>query len=265
MTVTPFSHVDAFTATPFGGNTAVVCRVTGWPPADWMQRVASEMNAGATAFVSADANPVELRWFSTTVELDLCGHGTLAAAHVLWQTGERSPSDEITFHTKGGLLTARKDGDRIVLDLPALDERPAAAPDRLFEALRIAGARYVGRNRLDYLVEVETEQAVRDLAPDLRALRLIDTRGIIVTSRATNPDADFVSRFFAPAAGIDEDYATGSAHCCLAVFWQRRLGRARFVAKQLSKRGATLYVELVDDRVRIGGEAVTVSEGRLIV
>src|SRR5262249_54500216 len=150
-----FAHVDAFTSTPFGGNPAVVCLVKDWPAAEWMQRVAAEMNAGATAFVRATGREIALRWFSTTVELDLCGHGTLAAAHVLWETGERTASDAITFQTKSGALTAHRDHNRIVLDFPALDEHAAAAPDGLFNALGIANAMYVGRNRFDYLVEVD--------------------------------------------------------------------------------------------------------------
>jgi PhzF family phenazine biosynthesis protein len=258
----PFSHVDAFTAVPFGGNPAVVCRVRDWPPTEWMQRVAAEMNAGATVFVRAGAD-VALRWFSPSVELELCGHGTLAAAHILWERGDVAISQSIAFHTKSGTLTARKDEGRIVLDFPALDEEAVPPPDGLFDALGVAQPLYTGRNRFDYLVEVDREEVVRDLAPDNRRLAAIKTRGVIVTSRATDPQTHFVSRFFAPAAGIDEDHATGSAHCCLAVFWNRRLGLTRFVARQLSKRGATLHVELAGDRVRIGGHAVTVSEGTL--
>jgi PhzF family phenazine biosynthesis protein len=258
-----FSHVDAFTAAPFGGNPAVVCRVADWPPAEWMQRVAAEMNAGATAFVRADGE-FSLRWFSPAVELDLCGHGTLAAAHVLWERGDVPIAKAITFQTKAGPLTARRSGDLIVLDFPALDEQPVSAPDGLLEALDVASPLYVGRNRFDYLVEVESEPIVRDLAPDMRRLKTIDTRGVIVTSRAIDPQTHFVSRFFAPSAGLDEDHATGSAHCCLAVFWNRRLGVTTFAARQLSRRGAVFHVELAGDRAHIGGQAVTVSEGTLL-
>jgi PhzF family phenazine biosynthesis protein len=238
VTAIPFSHVDAFSSTPFGGNPAVVCLVEEWPGMDWMQRVAAEMNAGATAFVRRTATELELRWFSPTVELALCGHGTLAAAHVLWMNGEVARTQPIVFQTKAGPLTARSRGEQVVIDFPALPDDAVGAPDGLFEALGLTKANYVGRNRLDCLVEVEGEQVVRDLRPDFTRLATIDTRGVIVTSRADR-DGDFVSRFFAPAAGIPEDAATGSAHCCLAVFWNRRLGRTQFVARQLSARGST--------------------------
>jgi PhzF family phenazine biosynthesis protein len=262
VTAIPFSLVDAFTATPFGGNPAAVCFVEEWPATEWMQRVAGEMNAGATAFVRRTATELGLRWFSPTVELELCGHGTLAAAHVLWMNGQTPRMQPIVFQTKAGALTARARGEDVVIDFPALTDQPAAAPAGLFDALGVTGANYVGRNRLDYLVELEREQAVRDLRPDFARLAKIDTRGVIVTSRADG-DGDFVSRFFAPSAGIPEDAATGSAHCCLAVFWNRRLGKTQFSARQLSARGATLFVELAGDRVYIGGRAVTVATGTL--
>jgi predicted PhzF superfamily epimerase YddE/YHI9 len=260
-----FSHVDAFTRQAFGGNPAVVCRVDAWPPDAWMRQVAGEMNAGATVFVRCSHDRKELRWFSPTVELEMCGHGTLAAAHILWEAGVADPAAPIAFHTRAGELGAVRDGDRIVLDFPMLVEHAALPPDGLLAALGIVDAGYVGRNRFDYLVEVEHEQTVRGLRPDMSALARIETRGVIVTSRAADPDVDFVSRFFAPATGIAEDHATGSAHCCLAVFWGRRLERTRLTARQLSPRGASFALELAGDRVRIGGEAVTVSDGRLTV
>lgn len=262
MTI-PFSLVDAFTNTPFGGNPAVVCLVEAWPDAGWMQRVAAEMNAGATAFLHRNGDHLELRWFSPAVELDMCGHGTLATAHMLWESGGADDAQPLTFQTRAGALHAVRDGDRVVLDFPALLDEAAVAPEGLLAALGVSEARFVGRSRFDYLVEVESDATVRTLRPDLTALGRIETRGVIVTARSTAAGIDFVSRFFAPRAGIAEDHATGSAHCCLAPFWSRQLGRTRFVARQLSPRGATLYLELQGERVRIGGEAVTVARGHL--
>jgi len=265
MTTIPFAHVDAFTSVPFGGSPAVVCRVPEWPAAERMQQIAAEMNVGATAFVRRGPDAFSLRWFSPTVELELCGHGTLAAACVLWENGDAPRHEPIQFDTRGGRLTATRDDRLVAVEFPTLAEQPAPAPDGLLDALGITNAVYVGRNRLDYLVEVNDEAVVRALAPQMSALASIDTRGVIVTSRSADAGTDFVSRFFAPAAGIDEDFATGSAHGCLARFWSGRLGRARMRARQLSRRGAVLHVEVAGDRVRVGGEAVIISDGRLIV
>jgi PhzF family phenazine biosynthesis protein len=259
-----FSQVDAFTPRPFGGNPAVVCRVAEWPSSAWMQDVAAEMNAGATVFLRRVGAEIHLRWFSPTVELDLCGHGTLAAAHVLWEAGDADTAQPITFQTRAGALMAVREADRIVLDFPALVDHAADPPEGLLAALGLDGARHVGRSRFDYLVEVDAEQAVRDLRVDQSMLARIETRGVIVTSRAAGPDIDFVSRFFAPAAGIAEDHATGSAHCCLGAFWSKKLGKTRLVARQLSPRGGLFFIEVAGDRVRLGGNAVIVSEGRLL-
>src|SRR5262245_22896409 len=177
-----------------------------------MQDVAAEMNAGATVFVRRAGAEIHLRWFSPTVELDICGHGTQAAAHVLWDAGDVDPAQPITFHTRAGALTAVREADRIVLDFPALADHEVEAPDGLLAALGLTAARYVGRSRFDYLVEVDAEQAVRELRVDQSMLARIETRGVIVTSRAAGSDIDFVSRFFAPAAGIADDRATRSAH-----------------------------------------------------
>jgi PhzF family phenazine biosynthesis protein len=263
MTI-PFSHVDAFTPRPFGGNPAVVCRVAEWPSPAWMQDVAAEMNAGATVFMRRTGADIHLRWFSPTVELDICGHGTQAAAHVLWESGDADAAQPVTFQTRAGALTAAREADRIVLDFPALADHAVDTPEGLLTSLGLSAAHYVGRNRFDYVVEVESEQAVRDLNVDQSMLARIQTRGVIVTSRAAEADIDFVSRFFAPAAGIPEDHATGSAHSCLAVYWSRRLGRTKLVARQLSRRGGLFFIDVAGDRVRLGGNAVIVSEGRLL-
>src|SRR5262245_64963142 len=177
-----------------------------------MQDVAAEMNAGATVFMRCVGADIHLRWFSPTVELELCGHGTLAAAHVLWEAGDADAAQPIAFRTRAGALIAFREADRIVIDFPALVDHAVEPPDGLLAALGLGEAQYVGRSRFDYLVEVDAEQAVRDLRVDQSMLARIDTRGVIVTSRATGSDIDFVSRFFAPAAGIADDRATRSAH-----------------------------------------------------
>lgn len=263
---TPLFLVDAFADAPFRGNPAAVCLLDRAAPEAWMQRVAAEMNLSETAFLVARDEQAEfdLRWFTPTVEVDLCGHATLASAHVLWETERAAPDVPIRFHTRSGVLTAERDERGIALDFPATPPEPAAAPDDLADALGIE-PRYVARSRFDYIVEVEDEQAVRDLAPDHAALgRIRGTRGVIVTAPGT-AGADFVSRFFAPAAGVDEDPVTGSAHCCLAPYWAERLGRTALVGYQASKRGGTVHVELDGDRVRLGGRAVTVLRGELAV
>jgi PhzF family phenazine biosynthesis protein len=259
----PIYQVDAFTDTAFRGNPAAVCLLERVASAEWMQYVAAEMNLSETAFLVPRADGFDLRWFTPTVEVDLCGHATLASAHVLWETGHLAPEATARFHTRSGLLSATRDGDSITLDFPATVPEPADAPDGLAEAL---GAKpvHVARSRFDYLVEVEDEEAVRTLSPDLRALGEIDVvRGIIVTARGSD-GTDFVSRFFAPAAGVDEDPATGSAHCCLAPYWADKLGRNPLDAFQASMRGGTLRVEVRGDRVLLGGQAVTVLRGELL-
>ena len=263
----PLYQVDAFTDTAFRGNPAAVCLLDRAAPAEWMQRVAAEMNLSETAFVVTRAEEgqadFDLRWFTPTVEVDLCGHATLASAHVLWETERLAPDAAARFHTRSGLLTATCTGGVITLDFPATRPEPAEAPAGLAEAL---GARpvQVAQSRFDYLVEVAAEETVRALKPDFRALGEIDVvRGIMVTAPGSN-GTDFVSRFFAPAAGVDEDPATGSAHCCLAPYWADRLGRNPLNAFQASQRGGTLRVEVCGDRVLLGGRAVTVLRGELV-
>lgn len=228
-----------------------------------MQRVAAEMNLSETAFLKPHEDGWSLRWFTPTVEVDLCGHATLASAHALW--AERI-DDGLTlrFHTRSGLLTATREGAWIELDFPATPETRSDPPPGLLEALG-AKATYVGRNKFDYLVEVGSEQEVRALTPDHARLKTIPVRGVIVTSRASGGDYDFVSRFFAPGSGIDEDPVTGSAHCSLVPFWAPRLGKSELVAYQASARGGILRVRQQGDRVRLGGRAVTVLRGELLV
>lgn len=258
----PILHVDAFTDRPFAGNPAAVCVLPEARGEAWMQALAAEMNLPATAFLSR-ADGFDLRWFTATVELELCGHGTLAASHVLWEQGLLEPTEPARLHTRGGLLSATRRAGWIELDFPAEPEQAAEAPPDLLRALDVRPI-HVGRNRLDYLVELESEERVRTLKPDFQFLRTIPTRGVIVTSRADSVGYDFVSRFFAPSSGIDEDPVTGSAHCCLGPYWQRRLGKAELVGYQASPRGGLVRVRPDGDRVRLGGQAVTVLRGELV-
>jgi PhzF family phenazine biosynthesis protein len=259
----PLFHVDAFTDQPFTGNPAAVCFLPAWKDDRWLQAVAAEMNLSETAFVVKNADGFDLRWFTPTVEVDLCGHATLAPAHVLWQQGLAKPDQEIRFSTKSGILNANLRGDEIELDFPLKPEQPAPAPPGLVEALGIS-PKYVGRNQFDYLVEVESEAVLRRMAPDFGRLAAVPVRGTIVTSRATFPGIDFVSRFFAPAAGINEDPVTGSAHCCLGDFWRKRLRKSEFVAYQASPRGGLVRVRVTMDRAFLGGKAVIVAKGEML-
>ena len=256
--------VDAFAGQPFSGNPAAVCLLPRPASAAWMQHVAREMNLSETAFlVRRDDDAYDLRWFTPAVEVDLCGHATLASAHVLWESGCLAAGSRAVFHTRSGKLSANQRDGWIEMDFPAEPDQPTAAPAALAAGLN-ADPVYVGRNRFDYLVEVKSEAALRSLAPDARRLSEIDTRGIIVTALADAHGFDFVSRFFAPGTGIVEDPVTGSAHCCLGPYWQRRLGRADFTAWQASERGGLVKVTVRDERVTLSGKAVTVLRGELV-
>jgi PhzF family phenazine biosynthesis protein len=258
-------QVDAFTDRAFAGNPAGVCLLTEPAGERWMQQVAAEMNLAETAFLLPRGGATfGLRWFTPAVEVDLCGHATLASAHVLWETGVLRPDESAAFETRSGRLAAARAGDWIELDFPAAPDSPVSAPPALEAALRVP-LRYVGQNAFDYLVEVDSEDVVRTLAPDLRALKALPVRGVCVTSRASSAGFDFVSRFFAPAVGIDEDPVTGSAHCCLGPYWGRKLGRSALVGHQASARGGIVRVRNAGDRVVLGGQAVTVMKIDLMV
>jgi PhzF family phenazine biosynthesis protein len=257
-------QVDAFTEKPFSGNPAAVCLLSQAKDAAWMQAVAKEMNLSETAFLLKQEDGYNLRWFTPAVEVDLCGHATLASAHILWEAGILRREEQARFHTRSGLLTADPKDWEIELNFPAKNEEPADAPTGLLEALKI-GAKYVGKSKFDYLVQVDSEQTVRGLKPDFTALKHIPVRGVIVTSRAVSPGYDFISRFFAPAAGVNEDPVTGSAHCTLGPFWSRQLGKKEFLAYQASERGGALRVRVAGDRVHLCGKAVTIFRGELIV
>jgi predicted PhzF superfamily epimerase YddE/YHI9 len=216
-----------------------------------------------TAFLAPRPDGHDLRWFTPTVEVDLCGHATLASAHVLWETGRLDGERAAGFHTRSGLLTCARRGDWIEMDFPAAPAAPIEPPPGLVGALGVA-ARWVGRNGFDVLVEVASEDDVRALTPDLGQLRRLDARGVIVTSRSSAGGHDFVSRFFAPAIGLDEDAVSGSTHCCLGPHWGARLGKTELVGHQASARGGTVRVRLMGDRVRLAGQAVTVVRGALV-
>ena len=258
------TQVDAFTSEPFGGNPAAVCLLPGPADASWMQRVAREMNLSETAFlVRRDDGSFDLRWFTPSVEVDLCGHATLASAHVLWEESHLPPGTPAVFHTRSGRLSAVLRDGWIEMDFPAEPDSPASVPAGLASALGTEPT-YVGRNRFDYLVEVASEETVRRLTPDFRRLREIDARGVIVTARAATDGFDFVSRYFAPHAGIDEDPVTGSTHCCLGPYWQRRLGQDTLAGWQASERGGLVRVAVRGERVALSGQAVTVLHGELL-
>lgn len=263
MTV-PVTIVDAFTDHPFAGNPAVVCLLDGPRPADWMQSVAREMNLSETAFLSSREEGWDLCWFTPRVEVDLCGHATLAGAHVLWEEGRLPRDADARFHTRSGLLIASREEDgSIQLDFPADPEEGIQPPQDLAEAMGVHPL-HVGRSRCGLILLLESEAAVRDLRPDCAWLGAVTGAGVIVTAVADEDGYDFVSRFFAPALGIDEDPVTGAAHCCLGPFWAARLGKDTLVGRQVSPRGGTVRVQLAGERVLLIGQAVTVMRGMLV-
>ena len=263
MTVV-FYHVDAFTQDAFKGNPAGVCLLT--KPADekWMQNIAMEINLSETAFLWPLKDGYSLRWFTPVSEVDLCGHATLASAHVLWESGELNRDSDARFYTKSGLLTAHREEDWIELNFPSEPEEKTIPPQFLLDGLGIE-ATYIGKNRFDYLIEVNSEAAVRRIMPNWTLLKKIDTRGIIVTSRSTSPDYDFISRAFFPSIGINEDPVTGSAHCCLGPYWQHKLSKNELIGYQASQRGGMVKVHVHGERVLLAGRAITVMKGEIQV
>jgi PhzF family phenazine biosynthesis protein len=258
----PIVQVDAFTDRCFGGNPAAVCILDAPRPAPWMQAVAAEMNLSETAFLDPRPDGWNLRWFTPAVEVDLCGHATLASAHVIWEEGRLPLESPVRFHTKSGLLVARRREGAIELDFPAWPPSPCPEPHGLAEALHVE-PKWVGRHKGYVLVEVASQAQVTELKPDFARLRELRDP-VIVTSRSDDPEVDFVSRFFAPFFGIDEDPVTGSAHCVLAPYWRDRLHKAQLAARQLSHRGGALTVTVAGDRALIAGRAVTVLRGELV-
>lgn len=266
----PIAVVDAFTAERYRGNPAGVCLLAAPASDTWMQSVALEMNHAETAFLVRIGDGYNLRWFTPAAEVDLCGHATLASAHYLWESGALASAEQARFHTRSGLLTADRlvsDGQPwIELDFPSEPAEAAAAPADL-AAMLGAEPVFVGRNRMDYLVELKDEAAVRNLHPDLKQIAAFSAtggmRGIIVTAAGTKGKPDVVSRCFYPHFGIDEDPVTGSAHCALAPYWIPRLGKEEIVAYQASARGGWLRLRLAGNRVKLCGQAVTTLRGEL--
>jgi PhzF family phenazine biosynthesis protein len=257
-------QVDAFTTRPFAGNPAAVCFPDKTADAAWMQAVAAEMNLSETAFLQEQEDGYSLRWFTPAAEVNLCGHATLASAHVLYETNRQLPDEPARFHTRSGLLTASPDQGWIKMDFPALSPQPVEAPPELITALGIQEQPlFTGFDGEDYLVVVDGEAVVRHLKPDFAALLAIQSRGVSVTSRG-EADYDFISRFFAPWVGIDEDPVTGSAHCCLGPYWAEQLGKETLFAYQASPRGGVLQVRPSGDRVILRGQAVTIFAGQLL-
>jgi len=255
-------QVDAFAEKPFSGNPADVCILNEKLDEKLMQNIAREMNLSETAFLVKEGEEYNLRWFTPDAEVDLCGHATLASAHILWEKGYLRKDQKAKFSTKSGLLTAKMNKGWIELNFPTILEEKTKPPVELLEALGVE-AIYVGKNKFDYLVEVESEEIVATIKPDFMKLLKVPVRGVIVTSKAK--EYDFVSRFFAPEVGVWEDPVTGSAHCCLGPYWQKKLNKDEFVAYQASERGGILRVKVVDERVLISGKAVTVLEGELLI
>jgi len=257
-------QVDAFSDRPFAGNPAAVCVMPEPRDERWMQDVAREMNLSETSFLHREGDAFRLRWFTPVVEVDLCGHATLAAAHVLWQDGHVPPGSPARFQTRSGLLTATLNDGWITLDFPSkpIGSAPLAL-EAVSDALNVP-VKFAALNEFDALVEVESEDVVRTLAPDIARIAAIPVRGMIVTGRSKTSEFDFVSRFFAPRLGVDEDPVCGSAHCCLGPYWADKLGKTHLTAYQASPRGGILRIQVQGPRVRLSGRAVTVLRGELV-
>lgn len=260
---TPIYQVDSFTSKPFKGNPAGVCILETSQSDAWMQNVALEMNLSETAFLLKEGDGYRLRWFTPRVEVDLCGHATLASAHTLWESGREPRESELRFQTRSGLLTAIYNEGWIELNFPRATLHDTNPPDGMLTALDVDALNVV-HDGTDYLVEIESEKVLREMQPDFGRLERVSSRGVIVTARSKDPQYDFISRFFGPQVGIPEDPVTGSAHCALAPYWADKLGKESFLAYQASARGGELRVRIEGDRVVIGGQAVTTIAGTLM-
>lgn len=268
-----FFMVDAFTDQAFAGNPAAVCLLEGKAEAEWMQKVAAEMNLSETAFLSPREEGFDLRWFTPAVEVALCGHATLASGHVLFESGRLDSSETASFHTRSGLLTARRRDGRVEIDLPALPVEECTLPKAACQALGLSIDDLVTVGRTDeiddsqVLVEVKSAALVRELAPDFRSLRQVGAASWIVTARNDghkHPEADFISRYFAPAVGIDEDPVTGAGHCSLVPHWGAKLGKTEVLGFQASARGGLVWGRQEGDRILLAGSAYTVLRGELL-
>jgi PhzF family phenazine biosynthesis protein len=261
----PLWQVDAFADRPFAGNPAAVCVLESDRDDAWLQAVAQEMNLSETAFLRQRSDGFELRWFTPEVEVDLCGHATLASAHALWKNGFAVASETLRFHTRSGVLTATRRGELIELDFPATPVEESPPPAGLLESLGLesSAVAFAGRTKFDRFLALNSAVQLRQLRPNFTQLASVDTRGVIVTARSDDPRFDFISRFFGPAVGINEDPVTGSAHCALATYWAPRLGKESMRAYQASDRGGVVEVTLRGDRALLAGRAVTVLKGEL--
>ncbi|MCL4243578.1 MAG: PhzF family phenazine biosynthesis protein [Candidatus Dadabacteria bacterium] len=257
-------QVDAFTDKPFSGNPAAVCIMTGPAGTHWMQGLAAEMNLSETAFLYREDEGFRLRWFTPTTEVRLCGHATLASAHVLWEAGYLAPNETAVFHTLSGRLTAKKNDGLLSIDLPADAPVEVEAPKALIDAFGIEPL-YVGKGDFGYIVEAASEEEVRNLAPDFALLRTLPVTGMMVTSAASSEGFDYIARAFAPGSGIDEDPVTGAAHCCMGAYWTKKLGKPELRAYQASQRGGVVGVRIEGERAILSGAAVTVLKGQLYV
>ena len=257
-------QVDAFTQEPFKGNPAAVCLLTQSQPDSWMLALAAEMNLSETAFLLPEGEDWRLRWFTPKTEVSLCGHATLASAKVLFETGLAAKDQPIRFLSQSGILTACWLDGQIELDFPRMIPEPVEVDPRVRDALGL-GIQNSVRSGNYFLYEAENASMVRQATPDFKALADSPTPEVIITARSDDPKYDFISRFFAPQLGIDEDPVTGSAHCLLAPYWAKKLGKETFTAYQASARGGVLNVKLSGDRVRIAGHARIVFEADLLV
>ena len=257
-------QVDSFTPVPYAGNPAGVCLLEKEMSDKWMQAVAADMNLSETAFLFRGKDSYSLRWFTPTVEVNLCGHATLAAAHVLWEENLLEKDEKARFITRSGPLFASLDPPWIEMDFPTQPVNAATDPGGLLAALGIGKPAFMGKAGEDYFIELDLESEVRHLKPNFRAMAKIEARGTIVTAKSSTKGYDFVSRFFAPGYGIDEDPVTGSAHCALGPYWKKKLHKERMFARQVSPRGGELHVIPAEERVFLAGEAVTVFRGELM-
>ncbi|NIP29693.1 MAG: PhzF family phenazine biosynthesis isomerase [Candidatus Dadabacteria bacterium] len=259
-----FYVVDAFADRPFSGNPAAVFILEKDISDDLKQKIATEINLSETAFVLRINEMFRLRWFTPTREVDLCGHATLASAHILWETGVLSENEEAVFDTRSGVLRARLNKNLIEMDFPRDRILQVECPEELTKTIPHKPI-FVGKSSMDYLAVYENEDIIRNIEPDFQYIKKLDSRGLIITSKSSSDEIDFVSRFFAPNAGIMEDPVTGSAHCCLAAYWSRKLNKDNLTGFQASKRGGVVYTQLEDDKVLISGNAVTVIKSVVLI
>ncbi|WP_397538539.1 PhzF family phenazine biosynthesis protein [Rummeliibacillus pycnus] len=258
------SIINTFTEQPFKGNPAAVCYLSEEKESNWMQQIAKEINLPTTAFINLLNNKYYLRWFTPTTEIPICGHGTLASSYFLWEKGLFDKEKSITFQTKSGVLEAQLIDDWVQLQFPTMIQEKTIAPDVLVRALGV-DLTYVGKNKLDYLVEVESEDLVRNLKPNIDLITQLAVRGVIVTSKSNTSEFDFVSRFFSPSQGINEDFVNGSSHCCLGPYWKDKFKKNNLTAYQASERGGIIKLRVIDGAVLLSGKAVTIFEGKLTV